>query len=103
MTWYGVASLDAARTAKPWLSASVAGTSVVVARNGDEWFAVQDRCTHAGCPLVDEATLENGTIHCQCHGSKFDLATGEVEQGPAEYPLRTFPVRVNGDQLEVGL
>jgi 3-phenylpropionate/trans-cinnamate dioxygenase ferredoxin subunit len=101
MTWYPIASVDDALQASPWLSAVAGGQHVVIARDGDRWFAVQDRCTHAGCPLVEEATIAAGTIHCHCHGSEFDLASGEVLEGPAEYPLRTFPVRVAGDQLEV--
>ena len=67
------------------------------------WYAVEDRCSHAGCPFSQEAALEGGTIVCNCHGSEFDLASGEVLRGPAEYPVRTIPVRVNGDRIEVDL
>ena len=101
MTWHRIASLDQAQRADPWLSAKVDGTSLVLARHGDRWFAVQARCTHAGCPFAEEASIQNGTIHCHCHGSEFDLASGEVLQGPAEDPLRTFEVRTVGDGLEV--
>jgi nitrite reductase/ring-hydroxylating ferredoxin subunit len=101
MTWHPIAAVDEALRANPWLPARVGGTSMVLAREGDRWFAVQDRCTHAGCALSEEATLDGGTIHCHCHGSEFDLASGEVLEGPAEYPLRTFQVRVAGNQLEV--
>ena len=40
-------------------------------------------------------------IVCNCHGSEFDLRTGDVLRGPAEYPVRTFAVRVVDDRLEV--
>lgn len=101
MAWYPVASLDEAARADPWLPVTAGGTHLVVARQGDSWFAVQDRCTHAGCPLAEEASIEAGTIHCHCHGSEFDLASGEVMQGPAEYSLKTYEVRVAGESLEV--
>lgn len=101
MSWHPIAAVEEALRANPWLPAQVDGASMVLTRQGDQWFAVQDRCTHAGCPLAEEATIEGGRIHCHCHGSEFDLASGEVLQGPAEYPLRTFEVRVAGDQLEV--
>ena len=101
MPWHPVAALDEAQRANPWLPIRVERTSLLLARQGEQWFAVADRCTHAGCPLADEATIENGTIHCHCHGSEFDLATGEVLQGPAEYPIQTFGVRVSGEQVEV--
>jgi nitrite reductase/ring-hydroxylating ferredoxin subunit len=103
MTWHAVASLEEADRAAPWLAETVAGTDVVLARLGDAWFAAQARCTHAGCAFADDATLEDGTIVCGCHGSEFDLRSGTVERGPAEYDLRTFAVRISGDQLEVEL
>ena len=60
-----------------------------------------DACTHAGCAFSRDAALEAGVIVCNCHGSEFDLRTGEVLRGPAEDPVRTFAVRVHDDQLEV--
>ena len=103
MSWHAVASLEEADRAAPWLATTVAGTDLVLARLGDAWCAAQARCTHAGCAFADDATLVDGRIVCGCHGSEFDLRSGEVELGPAEYPLRTFPVRVTGDGLEVEL
>jgi nitrite reductase/ring-hydroxylating ferredoxin subunit len=103
MSWYPVATLEQADRASPWLAASVAGTELVLARLGEAWFAAEARCTHAGCAFAEDATLEGGTIVCGCHGSEFDLRSGEVQRGPAEYPLRTYPVRVAGDWLEVEL
>ena len=40
-------------------------------------------------------------IRCPCHGSLFDLATGDVVEGPAEEPVRVFPTRVTGDRVEI--
>jgi nitrite reductase/ring-hydroxylating ferredoxin subunit len=103
MTWHPVATVIDAERAAPWLAARVAGKDLAIARLGDAWFAVEDECTHAGCPFSSDADLVEGTILCNCHGSEFDLQTGEVLRGPAEYPVRTFPVRVSGDQLEVDI
>ena len=103
MTWHRVASLAEAERANPWLPADVAGVAVVVARLDERWYGVEDRCTHAGCPFSEEATLEAGTIECHCHGSQFDLATGDVRRGPAERPVRAFPVRVSEGSLEIEL
>jgi Rieske Fe-S protein len=41
-------------------------------------------CTHQGCPV---ASVSNGTINCDCHGSKFDIADGSVANPPADSPL----------------
>ena len=103
VSWHPVASLEDADQASPWLPARVGREELVLARNDGAWYAVQARCTHASCAFADDATLEDGTIVCSCHGSEFDLGSGDVQRGPAEYPLRTFPVRVEGDRLEVEL
>lgn len=53
-------------------------------------------CTHQGC-LVSTPT--NGSIPCNCHGSRFDAATGEVTGGPAPSPLAEVAVTVEGNQI----
>lgn len=55
-------------------------------------------CTHKGCTV---ANVSDGTINCGCHGSKFDIATGEVKQGPAEKALPRKTVSVTGDGITV--
>lgn len=68
------------------------GLRVSVARAADRLYAFDDLCTHEGCPL--SAGLLTGTvIMCQCHGSRFDLTTGEVVNGPATEPLAVHEVR----------
>lgn len=101
MRWQAVATVADARGAAPWLGVDVAGTAVAITWLDDGWFAVADACTHAGCAFSDDADVEDGVIICNCHGSEFDLRTGEVLRGPADHAVRTYPVRVRGDQLEV--
>jgi nitrite reductase/ring-hydroxylating ferredoxin subunit len=95
-----VARLADAARARPWLPVDVDGDDLVLASLDGAWFAVEDRCSHAGCPFSSEASLEGTTIVCNCHGSEFDLATGEVRRGPAEHPIRSVPVRVVDDAIE---
>lgn len=49
-------------------------------------------CTHTGC-LVD--TVENRQIICPCHGSRFAIAHGNVERGPALLPLPKQAITVD--------
>ncbi|GHF66648.1 (Fe-S)-binding protein [Streptomyces mashuensis] len=56
-------------------------------------------CTHAGC-VVDK--VQDGKVHCPCHGSLFDATTGKVLQGPAGAPLPSVPVKADGGKLIAG-
>jgi len=49
------------------------------------------RCTHMGC-LVDG--VADGSIHCPCHGSLFDMLTGEPVAGPAPSALDQVAIKV---------
>lgn len=72
-------------------------------RLGDQYFAVEDLCTHDGQPLTD-GPLEGQAIICPRHGAKFDLATGQPLCMPATSPIQTFlvDVRVDGIYAAVG-
>jgi 3-phenylpropionate/trans-cinnamate dioxygenase ferredoxin component len=78
----------------------VRGTKIAVANLGGEFHAFDDTCTHLGCSLA-EGDLEETTVICPCHGSEFDVRTGEVLQGPAREPIETYETRVEGGRLEV--
>lgn len=65
-------------------------------------YAVEDVCPHAGARL-SEGTLEGPVITCPLHGSQFNLCTGERLRGPADVPLKTQRVEVEGGQVFVVL
>jgi Rieske Fe-S protein len=62
-----------------------------------EFLAFSAVCTHQGCVVTD---VRDGTINCDCHGSKFGL-DGSVATGPATTPLPGRAVRVSGDQISL--
>jgi len=53
-------------------------------------------CTHYGCTV---ASIQGGTINCDCHGSKFDMADGAVRNGPATTALPAVAIRVEGGEI----
>jgi 3-phenylpropionate/trans-cinnamate dioxygenase ferredoxin subunit len=78
------------------LGVTLGDYDVAVARHGDEFFAVQDLCSHAAVPL-SEGEVEDCTVECWLHGSRFDLRTGKPTGLPATEPIATFPVDVRDE------
>jgi 3-phenylpropionate/trans-cinnamate dioxygenase ferredoxin component len=73
---------------------------VAVARAGGRLFAFDDTCTHEECPL-SEGILTDTEVECPCHGSIFDMRTGEALTGPALESLRTYRVGVEDGRIQV--
>jgi nitrite reductase/ring-hydroxylating ferredoxin subunit len=71
-----VIGLAAEITAEQLKKVEVAGTSMVVARVGNGFCAVNNKCPHLGLPLAG-GKVENGVVTCPFHNSRFDLCTGE--------------------------
>ena len=77
------------------------GVPVGVARVGGRLFAFGDICTHRQCNLAMGGEIEGTTIECECHGSIFDMATGEVVQGPATDPIQIYGVEESDGEIRV--
>ncbi len=75
---------------------------IAVCRANGELYAFENLCTHDDGPL-DQGELDGFEIECPRHFARFDVRTGEVRRGPAFLPVETFPVRQNGDEIEVDL
>ena len=82
------------------LGVTLGDLDVAVARNGDEFFAIQNLCSHAAVAL-SEGEVEDGTIECWLHGSRFDLRSGKPTGLPATEPVATFPVEQRDDGIYV--
>jgi len=78
----------------------VEGARVDVARVGGALYAFSDVCTHQGCPLA-EGDLSGTELECECHGSVFDVTTGEVLEGPAAAPIEVYPAREVDGQIQI--
>ena len=82
------------------LAVDVGDLELAIARDGEEFFAVQNVCSHAEVAL-SEGEVADGTVECWLHGSCFDLRTGKPTHLPATEPVATFPVEVRGDDVYV--
>ena len=74
------------------------GDQVALFNVGDQLYAVGNRCSHANGPLA-EGVVEDGCVTCPWHGSRFDLASGQPQGGPAVKPVPTYRVKVEGGEL----
>lgn len=97
--WRPAADISGLVDRRP-LRVVVDDTPVLLVRDGDQIFAIHDRCSHRGCSL-SEGTLEGEEIICGCHGSRFDRRTGALRHGPATAAQPAFQVRVEDGRVEV--
>ena len=74
--------------------------AIAVFRLGDEYYAMDDVCTHDGGPLA-EGLIEGDEIECPRHGARFSIRTGAVLCLPATAPVTTYPVRVENGEILV--
>ena len=76
---------------------------VLVATGNGAYYALKDRCSHANYPLSDGELLEGERLECQYHGAKFDVNSGRAVALPAIRGVKTYDVKVEGDDLLVNL
>ena len=77
------------------------GKEIAVLNAGGQFFALSDVCTHEGCLLSEEGQVDGEQVECFCHGSKFDVKTGEVINGPAQEPMTNYEVKIEGENIMV--
>jgi nitrite reductase/ring-hydroxylating ferredoxin subunit/uncharacterized membrane protein len=80
---------------------TVDSTSVLLARlQSGELCAIANTCSHLGGPL-DEGTRDGDVIACPWHGSRFDLRSGQVIEGPAVFAQPRYEVRTQDGRIEL--
>ena len=76
------------------------GMPVLLVRRGQRIYAIAETCAHLGGPL-SEGKLEDTTVRCPWHGSRFSLEDGRVLEGPSVHAQPVLDVRVRDGQIEV--
>ncbi len=80
----------------------IGGRRMLLANVAGRVYAADDSCTHEDASL-STGVLVGDLVRCPLHGSRFSVRTGEALEEPAEQNLRTYPVRLEGDRILVGL
>jgi 3-phenylpropionate/trans-cinnamate dioxygenase ferredoxin subunit len=76
--------------------------AIAVFRLEDGFYATEDTCSHAQSSLAaGDVDLDDCTVECPYHASQFEIKTGRVLSLPATKPIKTFPVRIVGDEVFV--
>jgi 3-phenylpropionate/trans-cinnamate dioxygenase ferredoxin component len=84
------------------LMVQVDGTQILLVHTDGQIRAMQGICTHEYFEL-DKGFLTDGSLTCALHLSRFDLATGEPLDPPAEVPLALYPVSVENGRIVLEL
>lgn len=87
----------------------VNGKEVLLSNMGGKYYAIANRCTHAGGSL-GQGTLDGTCVKCPRHGAMFDLQTGKSIEGAKigfmKFKVRDetcYPVKIEGNNILVGL
>ncbi len=100
--WVRVASASAIGEGE-MLGVEAGGHSIAVYKlDGGEWCATDNVCTHAFALLTD-GWLEDGVIECPLHAGRFECRTGKGLGEPIDEDLKTFAVKVEGDDVFVAI
>ena len=78
------------------------GKRLLICHTAGGFYAVDDTCTHDDGPLAD-GWLEGEAIECPRHGARFDVTTGKVLCLPAAVPINSYPVKVEGEEVQVSV
>ena len=80
----------------------VDGVEVLICQVGGSYYAVSNRCSHAGQTL-SAGKLNDHAIRCPLHGAQFDVRTGKCLAAPATQPIKSFPVTLQGGKVFVAI
>jgi 3-phenylpropionate/trans-cinnamate dioxygenase ferredoxin component len=95
-----VAALDNVKPGE-LLGVEVGGLPICLARlDNGEVYAIGNICSHEQIELSD-GDLQGIEVECPAHGSRFDVTTGAADGFPAEDPVATYPVTIDGDDIYV--
>ena len=82
------------------ITVEVENKEITVFRSGQNYYATDNHCTHAGAPLVD-GYLDGEIIECPLHQGRFDLRNGKALCSPATVNLKTYSTRMINGEIQI--
>jgi 3-phenylpropionate/trans-cinnamate dioxygenase ferredoxin subunit len=83
------------------IGVNVGSVQIALYRKGDQVFATDNLCTHEYCVISENYQLHGEEVECTCHGSHFNIKTGENTVPPAAAPLQTYKAKVENGEVFV--
>lgn len=80
----------------------IRGLKIALFNLDGTYYATDEICTHAHASLV-EGFVDDDNVECPLHGSCFSIKTGQALTPPATDPLTTYPVRIEGSNILIGV
>jgi nitrite reductase/ring-hydroxylating ferredoxin subunit len=80
----------------------IEGRDIILVRHNERIYALDDLCTHDGGNLSG-GHVKDGNVVCPRHGGRFDLKTGAATAMPAVAAIQTYEVKIENDQVYLGL
>lgn len=99
MPWVTVAKTDELPDGRACM-VEAGGRKLAVCKIASGVYTIDNKCTHDGGPL-GEGKIEGQQIICPRHGARFDVTDGKVKALPAVRPVKSYPTRVTGGDVEV--
>lgn len=78
----------------------VDGTDVAIFKIDDEFFAIEDVCSHDGTEIAS-GELDGDEIICPRHGARFCIKTGAVKSAPAYEDIHSYPIRIVDGMVQI--
>lgn len=101
MSWISVCQQGDVSEDEP-KAIEIEGKKIGVFFVDENYFAIENVCPHAYA-LLTEGFIEDQTVECPLHEAIFDIQTGELKSGPGCRNLCTYPVRVEGKDIQIQL
>jgi len=99
--WVTVAQKSAMKKGEV-LGVTTQGKEIAIYDLEGTLYATENTCTHAYAYLSD-GWLDGDTIECPLHGGRFEIKTGKGLGPPIDCDIKTFPVRLQGEDIQVKL
>ncbi len=81
---------------------TIDGKGILLANVDGSFYAADEMCTHEDARLCT-GSLKDEYVKCPLHGSRFNIKTGKVMDDPADEDLRTYPLRIEDNQILICL